>query len=97
MYRKTGTTPFRGIADFWPNFNFAAIFKTLSVKVFHIIKSDKSKNVSGYGLNEYIDEETKVKKNYWKNGGWTSGGIAPFWPNFNFAAILWTLPDNKKW
>ena len=29
---------------------------------FHIIKSDKSKNVSGYGLYEYIDEGKKVKK-----------------------------------
>ena len=45
-------TPFRGIADFWPNFNSAAIFGH-----FHIVKSDKSKNFSGYGLYKYIGEE----------------------------------------
>ena len=34
---------------------------------FHIIKGDKSKNVSGYGLFEYIGEEKIVRKNYRKN------------------------------
>ena len=34
---------------------------------FHIIKGDKSTNVPGYGLFEYIGEEKIVRKNYRKN------------------------------
>ena len=56
--QKNGITPFRGIANLWPDFNFAAIFGH-----FHILKIDKSKSVSGYGLYKYIGEEKKVKKN----------------------------------
>ena len=54
---------------------------------FHIIKSDKSKNISRYSLFEYIDEGKRVK-NYRKNGMSAYGGIAGFPPNFNFAAIF---------
>ena len=43
-----------------------------------MIKSAKSKNVSGYGLYEYIDEEKRVKKNYRKNGMSPLEGIADF-------------------
>ena len=46
---------------FWWKRDFSAIFWD-----FHITKSDKSKNVSEYGLNEYIDEEKSVKKNLQK-------------------------------
>ena len=53
--------------------NFGAIFED-----FHIIKSDKSKNTSGYGLHEYIDKEKRVKKYYRKNGMSPLGGIADF-------------------
>ena len=48
---------------FWRKRDFRAIFWD-----FHITKSDKSKNVSGYGLYEYIGKEKRVKKNYRKNG-----------------------------
>ena len=30
--------------------------------VFYIMESDKSKNISRYGLYKYIDEEIRVKK-----------------------------------
>ena len=46
---------------FWPTRDFRAIFWD-----FHIMKSDQSKNVSGYGLYEYIHEEKTVKKNLQK-------------------------------
>ena len=46
---------------FWPKCDFRAIFWD-----FHIMKSDKSKNVSGYGLYEYIGEEKSVKKIFQK-------------------------------
>ena len=36
------------------------------------------------------------KKIYRKNGARTCGGIADFWPNFNFAAIFGTLLQNKN-
>ena len=45
---------------FWPKRDFRAIFWD-----FDIMKSDKSKNFSGYGLYEYIDEEKFWKKNNW--------------------------------
>ena len=45
-------------ADFWPNFNFAAIFGN-----FYIMKCDESKSVSRYGLYRYIGEKNRVKKN----------------------------------
>ena len=76
---------------FWRKRDFRAIFWD-----FRITKSDKSKNVSGYGLYEYIGEEKSVKKFFRKNGMWTSGEIADFWPNFNFAANFRPLSHNKK-
>ena len=36
------------------------------------------------------------KKIYIKNGFALFKAIADFWPNINFAAIFWTLPDNKS-
>ena len=60
------------------------------------MKSDKSKNDSGYGLLEYIGEEKILEKNNRKNGGWKSRERADFWPNFNFAAIFWTLSRKKS-
>ena len=68
--QKNSFAPFWGIDDFLPNFNFAAIFGH-----FFIIKSAKSKNISGYGLYKYIGKEKRVKKNYRKNG------ITPFGPH----------------
>ena len=44
-------------ADFWPNFNFAAIFGN-----FYIMKCDESKSVPRYGLYRYIGEKNRVKK-----------------------------------
>ena len=41
-------------SEFWANFNFAAIFGH-----FHMIKSDKSNNVSEYCLYKSNDEEKK--------------------------------------
>ena len=38
---------------------------------FYIIKCDKSKNVSRFGLHKYIGEEIRVKKILQKNGTWT--------------------------
>ena len=84
-------SPLEGIADFCRISTLRPFFGH-----FHIIKSDKSKNVSGYGLYEYIDEEKRVKKNYRKNGMSPFGGIADFWPNFNFAANFRPLSHNKK-
>mgnify|MGYP004360476003 CR=1 FL=1 len=46
---------------FWRKRDFRAIFWD-----FRITKSDKSKNVSGYGLYEYIGEEKSVKKIFQK-------------------------------
>ena len=68
--------------DFWPRREFRAIFED-----FHTIKSNKSKNVSGYGLHEYIDDEKRVKKitKKWLCPIWTN---VDFWPNINFAAIF---------
>ena len=43
---------------FWPKRDFRAIFED-----FHVIKSNTSKNVSGYGLYVYINEEKRFKKN----------------------------------
>ena len=60
---------------FWPKRDFRAIFED-----FHIIKSDKSKNVSGYGLYEYIDEEKRVKKKLHKKWHVT------IWRNSRFLA-----------
>ena len=56
-YRKNGMSPLEGIADFCRISTLRPFFGH-----FHIIKSDQSKNVSGYGLYEYIDEEKRVKK-----------------------------------
>ena len=44
---------------FWPKRNLRAIFED-----FHIIKSEKSKNVSGYELYKYIGQKKRVKKNF---------------------------------
>ena len=54
--------PFGGIAWFLADFQLSGHFWTLPVEVFHIIKSDKSKKVSGYGLYKCIGEEKRVKK-----------------------------------
>ena len=56
-FRKNGMSAFGGIAGFRPNFNFAAIFG-----LFHIIKSNKSKKFSGYGLFKSIGKEKKIEK-----------------------------------
>ena len=61
------------VKDFWPKRDLRAILWH-----FHIIKSDKSKNVSRYGLYKYIDDEKRVKKNYRKNGMSPLEGIADF-------------------
>ena len=57
IYRKNGMSPFGEIADFCRISTLRPFFGH-----FHIIKKDKSKNISGYGLQEYIDEEKRVKK-----------------------------------
>ena len=49
------------VKDFWPKCDFRAILWH-----FQTTKSDKSKNVSGYGLYEYIGEEKSVKKIFQK-------------------------------
>ena len=59
--RKNGMSPLEGIPDFCRISTLRPFFGH-----FHIIKSDKSKNVSGYGLYEYIDEEKRAKKNLHK-------------------------------
>ena len=69
---------------FWPKSDFRAISWD-----YHIMKIDKSKNVSGYGLYKYIDEEKRVKKNYRKNGMTPFRGIGristlrPFFGHFH--------------
>ena len=49
------------LKDFWPRRDLRAFFED-----FHTLKSDKSKNISGYGLYEYIGEEKSVKKIFQK-------------------------------
>ena len=60
------------------------------------MKSDYAKNGLEYDLQEYIGGEKNLEKNYRNNGTLTSRERADFWPNFNFAAILWTLLHNEK-
>ena len=74
-YRKNGMSPLEGIADFCRISTLRPFFGH-----FHIIKSDKSKNVSGYGLYEYIDEEKRVKKKLQKKWHVT------IWRNSRFLA-----------
>ena len=52
------------ISRFFGEFQLCGLF----FEQFYIIKSDKSKNISRYGLYEYIGEETRVKKITKKNG-----------------------------
>ena len=48
-----------------------------------------------------VSVDTLIKKKEWKyyqeNCLAGTRGIANFWPNFNFAAIFWTLSRVKKW
>ena len=43
------------LKDFWPRGDLRAFFED-----FHILKSDKLKNVSRYDLHEYIEKEKSV-------------------------------------
>ena len=49
--------------------------------------------VSMYTLMKRKDSKKKFNR---VNGSTTFGGVADIWPNFNFAAIFWTLLYNKK-
>ena len=63
------------IADFWQNFNFAAIYGH-----YNIIKCDKSKNDSRYGLSKSIGEENRVKNKFTEK--MANGYIMPFSTEF---------------
>ena len=57
-YRKNGMSPLEGIADFCRISTLRPFFGH-----FYIIKCDKSKKISRFGLHKYIGEEIRLKKN----------------------------------
>ena len=91
IYRKNGTWRSGEIADFWQNLNFAAIFGH-----FYIIKCDRTKNVSRYGLYKSIDEENRAKQNYRKNGKWTHNALSTEFFGFSIGYNSKTTPPRVK-
>ena len=62
---------------------------------FHLIKSDKPKNILGYGLYEYIGEEKILEKKIQKIARGHLGK-EPIFGRIS-TAIFWTLLRNEKW